>query len=331
MACSFPCCINSILIRGLYYCNCVSVWTIQTNYMKKLRRLLIYTIVLGCVAIAGHIFYISTLAPTEKYPEDNYLLSSFDKKALIIVAHDDDMATSAGTITQLCKTGWEIREMCFYQQGGLYFKKDSAKNPIRKQSLQQAVLIQGLQGADPIDFNFRNDMETEKAYMPMPYSDFASNYNLDSLTFLIAAYIEKYKPSVIFTLDSVMGGYGHPDHVMISQRVIDYCRKHKNDSGFSVKKIYHPVFPPSQSERVLTKMPVYNEAKKVYRVNGMPTPDVQFTYGEASKQKKEVMQAYTTEQNSFKQITPYYSWYPHWIYFKIFDRDFFKVIDASAL
>lgn len=299
--------------------------------MKKLRRLLIITLVIAVAAIAGHIFYISTLAPAEKYPEDTYLLTATDKKALIIVAHDDDMATTAGTITQLCKSGWDIREICFYQQGGLYFKKDSAKNPVRKLSLQQAVSIQGLQAAYPIDFNFRNDMETEKSYMPMPYSNFSVNYKLDSLASLIAAYIEKYKPSVIFTLDSIMGGYGHPDHVMISQRVMDYCRKHKNDPAFSVKKIYQPVFTPSQSDRILTSMPVYNQAKVVYQCDGMPVPDVQFSYGAASKEKKQVMQAYVTEQNSFKQICPFYNWYPHWIYFKIFDRDFFKTIDVSAL
>ncbi len=299
--------------------------------MKKLRRFLLITLILFIVLVAGHIYYITTLAPTEKYPADNYLLSETDKKALIIVAHDDDMAYSAGTITLLCKNGWQIREMCFYQQGGLYFKKDSAKNPIRKRSLQQAVILQGLQGADPVDFNFRNDMETEKSYMPMAYSQFATNYKLDSLTNFIAAYIEKYKPSVIFTLDSLMGGYGHPDHVMISQRVMDYCRQHKSDPGFSVKKIYQPVFSPSQSDRVLSKMPVYNEAKKVYQCEGMPLPDVQVEFGEHSKEKKQVMQAYTTEQNSFKKITPYYNWYPHWVYFKIFDRDFYKVVDVSAL
>ena len=105
---------------------------VQTTNMKKLRRFLLITVILFLIVVAGHIYYITTLAPTEKYPVDNYLLSETDKKALIIVAHDDDMATSAGTITLLCKNGWQIREMCFYQQGGLYFKKDSAKNPCNR-------------------------------------------------------------------------------------------------------------------------------------------------------------------------------------------------------
>ena len=82
--------------------------------MKKFRRFILIALIIFIIVIAGHIYYISTLAPSEKYPADTYLLSETDKKALIIVAHDDDMATSAGTITLLCKNGWQIREMCFY-------------------------------------------------------------------------------------------------------------------------------------------------------------------------------------------------------------------------
>lgn len=299
--------------------------------MRKLKRFLIIFLIVISVAIGAHIYYLTTLSATEKYPGDDYLLNAADKNALIIVAHDDDMVGSSGTISMLCDKGWTIREMCFYQQGGLYFKKDSAKNPIRKRSLQTVAEIQGLQGIDPIDFNFRNDMETEKSYMPMPYEQFSKNYKTDSLLTLIGDYITKYKPSVIFTLDDVMGGYGHPDHTMISQLITRYCREHKHDTGFTVKKIYQPVFSPSLAERVMGNMPVYHEAKKVYQVDGMPLPDVEVNFYEYAGKKKESMLAYTTEQNSLKQIWPYYNWYPYWIYFRIFNRDFFRVVDVSKL
>src|SRR6185369_17566532 len=106
-------------------------------------------------------------------------------------------------------------------------------NPIRKESLAHAGKIQGLHGVDPVDFNFRNDMQTEKPWMPMPYSKFPENYKIDSLTKIIAAYIQQYKPTVLFTLDNVMGGYGNPDHVILSQTVLNYCKQHKSDSGFT--------------------------------------------------------------------------------------------------
>lgn len=299
--------------------------------MKKLFRFFIVIFILVVIAIGGHIFHLNTIAAKETYPDDNYLLTAPDKKALIIVAHDDDMVGSAGTISMLCDNGWTIREMCFYQQGGLYSKKDSAKNPIRKKSLQQVATIQGLQGVDPVDFNFRNDMETEKSYMPMPYDSFATNYKTDSLLHIIGDYIQAHKPSVIFTLDNVIGGYGHPDHTMMSQLVMRYCKEHKYDTGFTVNKIYQSVFSPSLSEKVMKDMPVYHEAKKVYHADGMPLPDVQVNFYAYAKKKKDCMLAYTTEQNSLKQIWPYYNWYPYNIYFRIFNREFFHVVEVSKL
>jgi LmbE family N-acetylglucosaminyl deacetylase len=298
--------------------------------MRKLKWILFFVLA-ALLVIAGHVYYLTTLSAKEKYAADSYLSAELNKTALIIVAHDDDMVGSAGTITLLCKSGWKIRERCFYQQGGFYFKKDSARNPVRKADLQRVTAIQGLAGVDPVDFNFRNDMENEKAYMPMPYDKFAENYKEDSVTAYIAEYIAQYRPSVVFTLDNIMGGYGNPDHVMISRLVVEYCSKHKNDPGFSVQKIYQPVFPPSLAERVLGKLPVYLEAKKVYKCDGMPLPDVQVQIYPYAKEKKEAMQAYTTEQNSLRKIWPYYNWYPSWLYFRIFDRDFFRVVDVSKL
>jgi len=297
-----------------------------------MRKFLILSLVLCSIfiiIISAHILYLKSMAAEETYPEDTWLAAEEVKRALIIVAHDDDMATSAGTITRLCRSGWTVREMCFYQQGGMYFKKDSAKNPIRKVSLKQVADIQGFEGVDPIDFNFRKDMETEKAYMPMPYEMLNENYHTDSLYAIIGAYIEKHKPSVIFTLDNVFGGYGHPDHVIISRIIHRYCTDHKDEPGFTVKRIYQPVFSPSLSRKVMGKMPVYNEARKVYGVEGSPVPDVQVTVADMSRIKKDVFKAYVSEQNSFRQIWPYYNWYPHWIYFRIFDRDFYSVININ--
>lgn len=299
--------------------------------MKKRLKTFVYLVLFVFLAIGAHIFYLTTLSAKETYPTDNYLHTEPNKTALIIVAHDDDMVGSSGTMTALCKDNWKIREMCFYQQGGLYNEKDSIKNPIRKLDLKRVAEIQGLSGIDPVDFNFRNDMQTEAAYMPMPYSKFPENYKMDSLTRYIGEYIEKYKPSVLFTLDNLMGGYGNPDHVVMSQTVLNYCRLHKNDDGFSVKRIYQAVFPPSLAERVLGHMPVYTAAKKVYQCDGMPSPDVQFDISPYAQQKKAAMLAYTTEQNSLRKIWPYYNWYPAWLYFRIFGRDFFRIVDVEQL
>jgi len=297
--------------------------------MKRIQKIALLMACLPLMAVAAHLYYLTTLSAPEIYPDDSYLLANSIKKGLIIVAHDDDMASSAGTISMLCKNGWQIREMCFYQQGGLYHKKDSLKNPTRKRNLEQVGKIQGLEGVDPVDFNFRNDMQTEKAYMPMPYLQFQKNYKMDSLEKVIGKYIQKHRPTVLFTLDDVIGGYGNPDHVVVSQIVLNYCRKHKNDLNFTVKKIYQSVFTPTLAERVMHDLPVYAEAKKIYQCDGMPLPDVQVNFYQFAEQKKSVMEAYVTEQNSIRKFWPYYHWYPAKIYFRIFDRDFFRIVDVA--
>jgi LmbE family N-acetylglucosaminyl deacetylase len=294
--------------------------------MKRIIKILLTAVVIVILALAGHLLYLNSLAPKQRFPDDTWLAGATDKTALIIVAHDDDMIGSSGTISMLCKNGWTIREMCFYQQRGLYAAKDSLKNPVRKKDLQRAAAIQGIKGISAVDFNFRYDMNAREAYMPAPYADFSKMFMIDSLSRYVAGYIEQYKPAVIFTLDDVMGGYGNPDHVLISRIVLDYCNAHKNDPGFSIKRIYQPVFPKDLAENVLGAMPVYQQAKKVYGTDGMPAPDVQIDISSSASLKKKAMQAYSTEQNSIRKIWPFYNWYPAWIYFNIFDRDFFRII-----
>lgn len=299
--------------------------------MKRAGRILLWSTIVVVIAIGCHIWYLTTLAAKETYPEDGWLQSAPEKTALVIVAHDDDMVGTSGTLTMLCGQGWKIREMCFYQQGGLYNEKDSLKNPVRKRSLQQAAEIQGLQGVDPVDLNFRKDMMTEKPYMPMPVAQFAENYDLDTLKGIIARYIATYRPSVIFTLDDSIGGYGHPDHVLISRLVVEHCRTHKADPDFPVRRVYQPVFAPSLAENILGGMEVYQEGKVTYGCNGMPLPNVQIDISRHAAEKKACMTAYTTEQNSLRKFWPWYNYYPAPLYFGIFDRDFFRVVDVKDL
>lgn len=291
--------------------------------MKILFRIIRF-LVIACILLIGlHLFYLYRMQAKEVYTEDTYLLQEKNKVALVIVAHDDDAISCAGTLSKLCAEGWTIRESCFYSKWG-----GDARDSVRKESLKKAAQMEGLSGIDFHEFAIRNDLKTnETPYKAMPVRLFDSIYRLDSISEIIKNYIHKYRPSVILTLDDSIGGYGHPDHVVVSRMVLKYCMEHKNDSGFSVRKIYQPVFTPSMAEAILGEG--YQQAKKIYECNGMPLPDVQVKISEKGEQKKQAMLVYTTEQNSLRKFWPYYHWYPSSVYFKIFDREFFRVIDLN--
>ena len=297
--------------------------------MKKVFRWALGLLLCFILLLATHLYILSTKTAKETYPTDTFYLQENRKQALIIVAHDDDIVGSTGTLAQWTAAGWSIRQRCFYQQAGIYREKDARKIPFRKEALKKAAAIQGLAGVDPVDFNFRIDTLTERPYMAIPYDSLALCYQIDSLRKIIAAYIEQYQPTVIFSLDDSIGGYGHPDHVLISRLVLEYCQAHRGEPGFPVKRIYQSVFPPSLAESIMKDMSAYQTAKKIYQIPGVPEPDVEYDISSFGSEKKRAMMTYTTEQNSLKQIWPWYRFYPAWIYFRIFDREFYRVIDLT--
>ena len=143
--------------------------------------------------------------------------------------------------------------------------------------------------------------------------------------------IKKYNPSVIFTLDNEIGFYGNPEHVLVGQVAVEICSLYKDSSNFSVKKIYHGVFPYSQAEKIMGKGKVYTEGKKIYRCNGMPTPDVQINISSFTTIKKKIFLAHASQHRNLKKFYPFYHYYPGWLYFGIFNKEYFRIISFEEL
>lgn len=291
--------------------------------MKRILAISLIIVVAIIIFIIGHLTYINSLSIADSYPLDTFLQYQSNKNALIIVAHDDDAISMSGTISYLREKGWGIKELCFYQG---YKNKDS----IRKKDLESVANFLGLKDVEYYDIELRRDRDKiEKPWLPIPYSDFDSAYNKIVAQNHIENFIQKNNPSVIFTLDDVIGGYGHPDHVFISRLIKDYCEKHQHDSEFNVERIYQAVFDPQMNERILKDMEAFQLAKKVYTVEHSPKPDVYISIKGHETSKKKAMLMYTTEQNSLTKIWPYYNYYPASIYFKIFDKEYYRVLKIN--
>jgi hypothetical protein len=164
--------------------------------MKKIRIIGISIILIGICAVSAHIIYLYTLRTNEKYLQDTYLKNVQNKTALIIVAHDDDAAPLSGTTSLIAANGWDISFMCFYTN--LYRPEEK---PIRKLEMKKAAEIQGFKNLELIDFTLRNCLDTVKQpWIPIPYEKFTDNFKIDSLKLYILNAIQRYHPSVIFSL-----------------------------------------------------------------------------------------------------------------------------------
>lgn len=286
--------------------------------MNKWTKFFTISILVITIAIVAHLYWLSSLNGSETFQPDTFLDNELNKTALVIVAHDDDAIGCAGTISELTKKGWKVHFLTFY---GHWRAQD---NPIRKKEVEEVAKIQHLSSINLIDFSLQKSDTVKEPWRPIPYSRFPDYMYVDSLKTILSGVINKVKPSVLFTLDNIIGGYGHPEHVCVSQSVIDVCEQEKMRADFSVKKIYQAVFPRTLNENVLKNNPAFIAAKKVYQAEGSPIPTVEINIYKSSKDKKQVMLTYESQKRNLRKIWPYYHVYPHWLYFKIFDKEYFR-------
>jgi LmbE family N-acetylglucosaminyl deacetylase len=266
---------------------------------------------------------LKKLAATETFPEDNYLDTVSNKKALIIVAHDDDDCAMPGTIAKLKAEGWQIKQL------SLVSHKPGNDHP--------ATII--CEGNELIlaDGLYRTGLDTMKyPYVPIPKEEMEKQFLREKITQALLNKVNNFEPSVIFTLDNEMGGYGHPEHIFISRLVFDLF----NTKEIRAQRIYQSVFT-NHMEKEIVDTWLYNKmknsgypnasemAKTMYQLkDGMPEPTVQVNITAQAETKMAYLLAYPESvRKNLRKFIPYFQEFDAKTYFSVFDREFFRVIE----
>lgn len=267
---------------------------------------------------------LKSFAATETYPEDNFLETVSNKRALVIVAHDDDDCAMSGTIAKLSASGWDILQLSLVSHP---VNDGSGQNPAK-------VICNGNELLLP-DGYYRMGLDTMKtAYLPISRADMEKQFLKKKMTDALVAKVNAYNPSVIFTLDNIKGGYGHPEHIFISQLVVDLF----SSKQIPVQAIYQSVYTDHMEEEIVdtwlkAKMDKWGYphpssiANQLYGIDGMPEPTVQINISDFAETKMKYLRAYPEKvRKNIRKFIPYYEDNDAETYFSIFDREFFRVI-----
>ncbi len=268
-------------------------------------------------------------AATESYPEDTVLEAIEVKRAMIVVAHDDDMCAVAGTASLLKKNGWEIAVMSFSKS-----PEQNAAQLKACSSLSDTVMFVDLKPEQ-----YRNDLANVKeAYYAIPREDFGTVFNRSLVEPEFVNRINEFNPAVIFTLDNEMGGYGHPDHVFVSQLVLDLTLENLISPQYIYQSVYTDHMENTIMKRHSERMKSWGfpgdeweNAKRIYGVEGMPQPNVQLNITSESNVKMDYLRSYNKrERKILGFFIPEFEKYTATEYFTIFDREFYRIIEAEA-
>lgn len=273
---------------------------------------------------------ITQYAPVEQYPNDTILNSVANKTAMIVTAHDDDMCLISGTASKLNRSGWEVVHVFIPNQD-----KDRNKAHLNAASqVLDTVLHMPLK-----DVDVRNDLEeVEYSWAAVPRENFQEIFNSSVVETALIKMVNDFSPSIVFTLDNEIGGYGHPDHVFVSQLVLDLAREKK----IMPEYIYQSVMTPHMVKSIIEERHSrrmkswgysgdgFKTAKKVYKVNGMPLPTVQVKIASEAENKMKFLRSYNErERKTLGFFIPAFEEYEAEEYFQIFDREFFRIIKVN--
>lgn len=267
---------------------------------------------------------LKRFAAIENYPSDIFMDTVSNKKALIVVAHDDDDCAMSGTISKLTADGWHITQLSLQR----HVLSKTGKNPADIICKGNELILQ--------DGYYRIGLDTMQfSYLPIPYAEIKKQFLTEKVSDALIKIINGYKPSVIFTLDNEKGGYGHPEHIFISQLVKDLF-----DEGIiEAEKIYQSVYTDHMEKEIVDKWlgprlkkwgyPDGNVmANELYGITGMPEPTIQIEISEVAETKMKYLLAYDENvRKNLRKFIPYYEEFDAQTYFGIFNKEYFRVIE----
>ncbi len=299
---------------------------------KKMKNTLLYIITFIVLTFWGcseniTVEELKRFAATEVYPDDTFLDTVTNKRALIIVAHDDDDCAMSGTIAKLTSKGWAIRQLSLQS----HILPGTGKNPAGIICMGNELILE--------DGYYRIGSDTMKIpYLPIPYDKIKEQFLTDKVSVSIIQKVNDFKPSVIFTLDNEKGGYGHPEHIFISQLIKELFEEGKIVN----QRIYQSVYTNSMETEIVDKWlaakmekwgypNASSLANELYGIEGMPEPTVQVDIKDAVKAKMDYLRAYDEDvRKNLRKFIPYYEKFDAETYFGIFDREFFRIIEKAS-
>ncbi|HLT33233.1 MAG TPA: PIG-L family deacetylase [Aquaticitalea sp.] len=294
--------------------------------MKQIRIILISLLAfnsLGCQEKVT-IDHLKNFAATETYPTDVFLDTVSNKRALVIVAHDDDDCAMSGTIAKLSAKGWTILQLSLQN----HILSKTGKNPANIICEGNELILE--------DRYYRIGLDTmNNPYVPIPYKKIKDQFLTEKVAGAIIQKVNEFKPSVIFTLDNEKGGYGHPEHIFISQLVKDLFEEGK----IEIIRIYQSVYTDHMEKEIVDKWlgvrmkkwgyPNASDiANKMYGITGMPEPTIQIEISEVAEIKMKYLMTYEEDvRKNLRKFIPYYEEFDAKTYFGVFDKEFFRVIE----
>jgi LmbE family N-acetylglucosaminyl deacetylase len=150
--------------------------------------------------------------------------------------------------------------------------------------------------------------------------------NKDSIKQTITNKIQQFKPHILITYDSEIGGYGHPEHLVSAELTEDIFLENSKNPGFTPEYLLQITLTDELENFLVASSPAYEPMLKKQNSSGLPAPNAALDIRSFWPQKNEAAYCHTSQ---FKTLKKFYILYDKKATEKhqlAFSHEYYKVI-----
>jgi LmbE family N-acetylglucosaminyl deacetylase len=234
--------------------------------------------------------------------------------AMAVWAHPDDEITSAGTLARLVHAGAKVTLVYFTHGEGAHFTGYTADQlyRMRPEEAQAAGRALGVSDVVVLDYG---DSKLTTADAGKAKAD-------------LAALIASRRPSTIIGFDERVGYYGHPDHAQVGRWTAEVVRNGASDPTFPVRRLYQATLPRRMIALALKYISAFRTHYPKAPGMGLPEPTLAVPIASQATAKRAVLDAHKSQVKVIDDVQPYGRKLPSWLYYRLFDREYFTLAFA---
>jgi N-acetylglucosamine malate deacetylase 2 len=181
--------------------------------------------------------------------------------ALFVFPHPDDEITCAGTMAALKENGWQVSLLTLTK--GL----DEQNKQLREKEWLCAAAV--MQYDTALLFDFYNNTWSDILANNLVYW----NEHRNDVKNVIYEAMLQIQPDIVFTYDTEIGGYGHPEHKITAELVAEIFNE-DSTGVLKVTSLMQMTLPDALETFLVGSVESYPLALERYHTKGLPNPSV---------------------------------------------------------
>ena len=232
------------------------------------------------------------------------------KTVLAVWAHPDDEITAAGTLARMAAEGASVTLVYFTQGEAAHHTGFTAAELYRMRPLEAQAAGAALH-AHVVVLDYGDGK--------LPAADgVKAKADLSRL-------IDKLRPSTVISFDERVGYYGHPDHAQVGRWTAEVVRAGMATPGYPVKRLYQATLPAPVIKLAREHIAAFRDHYPTDPAQGLPTPTVAVPIAAQAYAKRAVLDAHKSQVKVIDDVQPFGRKLPPWLYYRLFDREYFTL------